>query len=117
LNARYALAAGDYAVEIGGVGNAGPVQGTVGLQVGRIGAHPYLVTPEHTATARERLGEGPLLAPEIKVVLESGEGDQAAKLATEALSQYGDTDVADALTMLKRQADALVGKKDRGVVA
>jgi len=34
------------------------------------GAHPYLVTPEHTATAREILGQGPLLAPEVKVVLD-----------------------------------------------
>ncbi|MFF0585329.1 LLM class F420-dependent oxidoreductase [Streptomyces sp. NPDC003781] len=34
------------------------------------GAIPYLVTPEHTAQARERLGEGPLLAPEFKVVLD-----------------------------------------------
>ncbi len=32
---------------------------------------PYLVTPEHTAQAREVLGEEPLLAPEFKVVLES----------------------------------------------
>jgi probable F420-dependent oxidoreductase len=38
------------------------------------GAHPYLVTPEHTATARERLDDGSLLAPEIKVVLESDPG-------------------------------------------
>lgn len=29
-----------------------------------VGAHPYLVTPEHTAVARERLGPGALLAPE-----------------------------------------------------
>ncbi|CAL9561621.1 hypothetical protein SUDANB145_04631 [Streptomyces sp. enrichment culture] len=35
------------------------------------GAIPYLVTPEHTAKAREILGDGPLLAPEFKVVLES----------------------------------------------
>ncbi|MGW0813790.1 LLM class F420-dependent oxidoreductase [Streptomyces viridiviolaceus] len=35
------------------------------------GAIPYLVTPEHTAQAREALGAGPLLAPEFKVVLES----------------------------------------------
>ncbi|MFK0117009.1 LLM class F420-dependent oxidoreductase [Streptomyces sp. NPDC090994] len=35
------------------------------------GAIPYLVTPEHTAKARELLGDGPLLAPEFKVVLES----------------------------------------------
>ena len=33
------------------------------------GAHPYLVTPEHTATARSVLGEGPLLAVEQAVVL------------------------------------------------
>jgi probable F420-dependent oxidoreductase len=33
------------------------------------GAHPYLVTPEHTARAREILGAGPVLAPELKVVL------------------------------------------------
>ncbi|WP_415940818.1 LLM class F420-dependent oxidoreductase [Streptomyces sp. 067-1] len=35
------------------------------------GAIPYLVTPEHTARARERLGAGPLLAPELKVVLDA----------------------------------------------
>ncbi len=34
------------------------------------GAHPYLVTPEHTAVARAELGDGPLLAPEQHVVLE-----------------------------------------------
>lgn len=33
-----------------------------------LGAHPYLVTPEYTAKARAVLGDGPLLAPEIKVV-------------------------------------------------
>jgi len=34
------------------------------------GAHPYLTTPEHTRRARQILGQGPLLAPEQKVVLE-----------------------------------------------
>jgi alkanesulfonate monooxygenase SsuD/methylene tetrahydromethanopterin reductase-like flavin-dependent oxidoreductase (luciferase family) len=34
-----------------------------------LGAHPYLTTPEHTRQARELLGEGVLLAPEQKVVL------------------------------------------------
>jgi probable F420-dependent oxidoreductase len=38
------------------------------------GAHPYLVPPEHTAIAREILGEGVLLAPEQKVVLETDAG-------------------------------------------
>ena len=33
------------------------------------GAHPYLTTPEHTAKARELLGEAVYLAPEHKVVL------------------------------------------------
>jgi probable F420-dependent oxidoreductase len=35
------------------------------------GAHPYLVTPEHTRQAREILGPGKLLAPEQRVVLEA----------------------------------------------
>jgi probable F420-dependent oxidoreductase len=35
------------------------------------GAHPYLVTPEHTRRARQILGAGPVLAPEQKVVLET----------------------------------------------
>ena len=34
------------------------------------GAHPYFVPVEHTARAREVLGKGPLLAPEVTVVLE-----------------------------------------------
>ena len=33
------------------------------------GAHPYLVNAEHTRQAREVMGEGPLLAPEQKVVI------------------------------------------------
>ncbi|HEY2550188.1 MAG TPA: TIGR03620 family F420-dependent LLM class oxidoreductase, partial [Streptosporangiaceae bacterium] len=35
------------------------------------GAHPYLVTTEHTRRARQILGTGPLLAPEHKAVLDS----------------------------------------------
>jgi len=35
------------------------------------GAHPYFVPAEHTAMAREVLGKGPLLAPEVTVVLRS----------------------------------------------
>jgi probable F420-dependent oxidoreductase len=35
------------------------------------GAHPYLVTPEHTRRARRILGDGPLLAPEQKLVFET----------------------------------------------
>ena len=35
------------------------------------GAHPYFVTPDHTATARSVLGAGPLLCPEQAVLLET----------------------------------------------
>jgi probable F420-dependent oxidoreductase len=35
------------------------------------GAHPYFVPVEHTARARDILGAGPLLAPEVAVVLET----------------------------------------------
>lgn len=51
------------------------------------GSIPYLVTAEHTATAREALGEGPLLAPELKVVLES-DPTRARTLARETLAMY-----------------------------
>ncbi|GEK79669.1 TIGR03620 family F420-dependent LLM class oxidoreductase [Agrococcus baldri] len=32
------------------------------------GTHPYMTTPEHTRFARERLGAGPLIAPEQRLV-------------------------------------------------
>jgi probable F420-dependent oxidoreductase len=51
------------------------------------GAHPYLVTPEHTKRARELLGERPLLAPEQKVVLDA-DVDRARALARGALAHY-----------------------------
>lgn len=35
------------------------------------GSHPYFMPPEHTRRAREILGPGPLLCPEVKVVLET----------------------------------------------
>lgn len=51
------------------------------------GAIPYLVTPEHTAEAREILGDAPLLAPELKVVLETDPA-RARELARGALAIY-----------------------------
>lgn len=51
------------------------------------GAHPYLVTPEHTATARKILGPGKLLAPEQGVVLES-DPQVARDLARGAVDHY-----------------------------
>ncbi|MFE4176105.1 LLM class F420-dependent oxidoreductase [Streptomyces sp. NPDC056909] len=51
------------------------------------GAHPYLVTPEHTAQAREILGSGPLLAPELKVVLDT-DPETARATARDYLAMY-----------------------------
>ncbi|MEW1722701.1 LLM class F420-dependent oxidoreductase [Streptomyces sp. NPDC093109] len=51
------------------------------------GAHPYLVTPEHTAEARGILGEAPLLAPDLKVVLETDPG-LARSAAREHFARY-----------------------------
>jgi probable F420-dependent oxidoreductase len=45
-----------------------------------LGAHPYFVPVEHTARARSILGLGPLLAPEVAVVLETDPG-KARELA------------------------------------
>jgi probable F420-dependent oxidoreductase len=51
------------------------------------GAHPYLVTPEHTERARQILGPGPLLAPEQGVVLER-DPETARGIARAALARY-----------------------------
>lgn len=51
------------------------------------GSIPYLVTPEHTAKARAALGETPLLAPELMVVLEA-DPTRARTVARETLAMY-----------------------------
>jgi probable F420-dependent oxidoreductase len=51
------------------------------------GAHPYLVTPEHTAQARAIVGPDRLVAPEQGVVLHSDRG-KARDLARAALAHY-----------------------------
>ncbi|OBK47537.1 LLM class F420-dependent oxidoreductase [Mycobacterium sp. 1081908.1] len=51
------------------------------------GAHPYLVTPEHTASARATLGEGPLLLPEQTVIL-CDSADEARRIGTDWLRAY-----------------------------
>jgi probable F420-dependent oxidoreductase len=52
-----------------------------------LGAHPYLVTPEHTHAAREALGPEKLLAVEQAVVLET-DAERARALAREHLEIY-----------------------------
>ncbi|HSS23602.1 MAG TPA: LLM class F420-dependent oxidoreductase [Mycobacterium sp.] len=51
------------------------------------GAHPYLFTPEHTASARSTLGEGPLLLPEQTVIM-CDDADEARSIGTDWLSAY-----------------------------
>jgi probable F420-dependent oxidoreductase len=51
------------------------------------GAHPYFVPVAHTRFARERLGPGPLLAPEQGVVLDEDPTAAKAK-AREHLARY-----------------------------
>ncbi|MGW0937059.1 LLM class F420-dependent oxidoreductase [Streptomyces sp. NPDC002666] len=58
------------------------------LAAGRArGAHPYLVTTEHTAEAREALGPDALLAPELSVVLDT-DLDRARTTARTMLAMY-----------------------------
>lgn len=52
-------------------------------------AHPYLVTPDYTAKARETVGAGVVLAPEQHVVLEEDPA-RARDLGREALAEYFD---------------------------
>ncbi len=51
------------------------------------GAHPYFVTPEHTAEARRILGPGKLLCPEQMVLLES-DAAKAREQARKAIPIY-----------------------------
>lgn len=52
-----------------------------------LGTHPYFIDVEHTRFARERLGQGPLVAPEVAVVVES-DPETARKLAREYAAMY-----------------------------
>jgi probable F420-dependent oxidoreductase len=51
------------------------------------GAHPYLVTPAHTAGARAALGPGPLLLPEQTAIL-TEDRDEARRIGTGWLRSY-----------------------------
>src|SRR4051794_23016737 len=51
------------------------------------GAHPYFVPVEHTARARAALGDGPLLAPEVTVVVEP-DADRARDRARRFMKRY-----------------------------
>ena len=93
------------------------------------GAHPYLVTPEHTASASAILGPGKILAPEQGVVLDP-DPVTARAAAREHLAIYTplenyrrcwldsgftEEDVADGCS--DRLVDALVAWGDEEAIA
>jgi probable F420-dependent oxidoreductase len=93
------------------------------------GAHPYNVTPEHTAMARQALGPSAVLAPELAVALTT-DPDEGRKLGRDHLAHYmalpnytnnlrrlgfGDDDLADGGS--DRVIDALVAWGDEGTIA
>jgi probable F420-dependent oxidoreductase len=93
------------------------------------GAHPYLVDASHTATAREILGDGPVLAPEQAVVLETDPA-RARELARGHLERYlempnytnnwrrlGYTDEDVAAPGSDRLVDGLVAWGDEAAIA
>jgi probable F420-dependent oxidoreductase len=51
------------------------------------GTHPYLTTPEHSATARAALGDGAIVAPEQGLILET-DPDRARSIGREFLARY-----------------------------
>ncbi|MBF8189384.1 TIGR03620 family F420-dependent LLM class oxidoreductase [Nonomuraea sp. K274] len=51
------------------------------------GAHPYFVTPEHTARARATLGPDPVLAPEQTVLLDA-DPERARQTARQFTTRY-----------------------------
>ena len=94
------------------------------------GAHPYLVTPAHTALARTVLGPNALLAPEHKVVLRT-DPEQARAIGRPAVQKpylslinytnnlrrlgYTDADLADGGS--NRLIDDLVAHGDPATIA
>ena len=52
-----------------------------------LGTHPYFIDPQHTRYARERVGEGVLVAPEVAVVVESDD-ETARRIAREYAATY-----------------------------
>jgi probable F420-dependent oxidoreductase len=52
-----------------------------------LGTHPYFITTEHTRLARQRLGAGAIVAPEVAVVVDP-DPDSARAVAREYAAHY-----------------------------
>jgi probable F420-dependent oxidoreductase len=91
------------------------------------GAHPYLVTPDHTAFARSTLGAGPLLLPEQSAIL-TDSADEARRIGTDwlrtylALPNYGNNLLRsgfspdDLAQVSDRLFDAIIAWGDEGAI-
>jgi probable F420-dependent oxidoreductase len=81
------------ALEAAGVPRDGLVAAALGPKMLRLaaerslGTHPYFTPPEHTAFARETVGPGALVAPELAVVVEPDE-TTARAIAREYAAGY-----------------------------
>lgn len=81
------------------------------------GAHPYFTPVEHTAFARETMGAGALLAPELAVVLET-DATKAREIARRYMTTY--TRLPNYANNLKRfgfSDDEITNQEDRLVDA
>lgn len=81
------------------------------------GAHPYFTPVEHTAFARETMGAGPLLAPEVAVILET-DAVKAREIARKYMTTY--TRLPNYANNLKRHGfteDDITQQSDRLVDA
>ena len=89
------------------------------------GAHPYLTTPEHTAQAREVIGNSVFLAPEHKVVLSTKSQTRHGRSAARASILSEPVQLPEQLEAAgiyrrghrqagKRQADRRGGRTRRG---
>jgi probable F420-dependent oxidoreductase len=78
------------------------------------GIHPYLTSPEHTRGAREILGDGPLIVPEQKVVIQADLA-KARQFARERIGFY--LDLPNYVSNFRREgftdADFADGGSDR----
>jgi probable F420-dependent oxidoreductase len=91
------------------------------------GTHPYLVTPEHTAMSRQRLGKQALVAPEQGVVLDA-DPERARATARAHLAHYATLPnycaswrrlgfaEADIEALSDRLVDALFASGDRAAI-
>lgn len=81
------------------------------------GAHPYLVTPEHTAQARKILGNGPMLCVEQKLLRET-DPVKAREIARQTVAFYvALPNYRNNLLRLGYSGDEIDNKSDRVVDA